>query len=420
MLFLYKITTIILYPLLIILVFLRKIVGKEDPSRFKEKIFFQKSKFISGKLIWFHVASIGELNSVVPIVKNFLNNNKDLNILITTVTLSSGKIFENEFKNQENIIHKYFPVDVPHLIKNFIEKWNPSLVIFVDSEIWPNCISQIKKKNIPTVLLNARITNKTCKRWLFLKNFAKKIFSSFDVCIASSINSRDNLKLLGANNIEYYGNLKYIETNKKNKKLEKSVTDSLKDRKVWLAASTHDSEEKFCLVVHKIIKKKYPNILTIIAPRHINRIEDIVAETNKSELKVQIIKSDEAIKNETDVVLINSFGSLNKYYSYCKNIFIGKSLNKDLILEGGQNPIEAARFGCKIYHGPYIYNFLEVYQFLKINEISEEINNTETLSSKIIYNLSNQSKIDESKIKKIDEFGRNIFDKTIKKLEKMI
>ena len=420
MLFLYKITTIILYPLLIILVFLRKIVGKEDPSRFKEKIFFQKSKFISGKLIWFHVASIGELNSVVPIVKNFLNNNKDLNILITTVTLSSGKIFENEFKNQENIIHKYFPVDVPHLIKNFIEKWNPSLVIFVDSEIWPNCISQIKKKNIPTVLLNARITNKTCKRWLFLKNFAKKIFSSFDVCIASSINSRDNLKLLGANNIEYYGNLKYIETNKKNKKLEKSVTDSLKDRKVWLAASTHDSEEKFCLVVHKIIKKKYPNILTIIAPRHINRIKDIVAETNKSKLKAQIIKSDEVIKNETDVVLINSFGSLNKYYNYCKNIFIGKSLNKNLILEGGQNPIEAARFGCKIYHGPYVYNFLEVYQFLKINEISEEINDTETLSSKIIYDLSTQSKIDESKIKKIDEFGKNIFDKTVKKLEKMI
>jgi len=420
MLFLYKITTIILYPLLIILVFLRKIVGKEDPSRFKEKIFFQKSKFISGKLIWFHVASIGELNSVVPIVKNFLNNNKDLNILITTVTLSSGKIFENEFKNQENIIHKYFPVDVPHLIKNFIEKWNPSLVIFVDSEIWPNCISQIKKKNIPTVLLNARITNKTCKRWLFLKNFAKKIFSSFDVCIASSINSRDNLKLLGANNIEYYGNLKYIGTNKKNKKLEKSVTDSLKDRKVWLAASTHDSEEKFCLVVHKIIKKKYPNILTIIAPRHINRIKDIVAETNKSKLKAQIIKSDEVIKNETDVVLINSFGSLNKYYNYCKNIFIGKSLNKNLILEGGQNPIEAARFGCKIYHGPYVYNFLEVYQFLKINEISEEINDTETLSSKIIYDLSTQSKIDESKIKKIDEFGKNIFDKTVKKLEKMI
>ncbi len=420
MLFLYKITTIILYPFLIILVFMRKIVGKEDPSRFKEKIFFQKSKSISGKLIWFHVASIGELNSVVPIVKSFLNNNKGLNILITSVTLSSGKIFENEFKNQENIIHKYFPIDVPHLIKNFIEKWNPSLVIFVDSEIWPNCIFQIKKKNIPTVLLNARITDKTCKRWLFLKNFANKIFSSFDICIASSINSRDNLKLLGANNIEYYGNLKYIETNKRNKKLEKSVTDSLKDRKVWLAASTHDGEEKFCLAVHRIIKKKYPDILTIIAPRHINRIEDIVAETNKSELKVQIIKSDEAIKNETDVVLINSFGSLNKYYSYCKNIFIGKSLNKDLILEGGQNPIEAARFGCKIYHGPYIYNFLEVYQFLKINEISEEINNTETLSSKIIYNLSNQSKIDESKIKKIDEFGKNIFDKTIKKLEKMI
>ncbi len=137
-------------------------------------------------------------------------------------------------------------MDVSYLTKNFIKNWNPSLVVFVDSEIWPNFISEIKKKNIPIVLLNARITDKTCRRWLLLKNFAKEIFSSFSVCVASSLNSKKNLELLGANNIKYYGNLKYADNPKKIEKLEKSLINSLRDRKVWLAASTHKNEEKFC------------------------------------------------------------------------------------------------------------------------------------------------------------------------------
>jgi len=420
MFFFYQILTVILYPFLIILIFSRKILGKEDVNRFKEKIFFQKKEVFLGKLIWFHVASIGEINSIIPIVKYLLKNNKNLKILITSITLSSGKIFEDEFTNEKNIIHKYFPVDVTYLVKDFIKKWNPILAVFVDSEIWPNCIFELKKENIPIVLLNARITNKTCKRWLLLKIFAKKIFSSFNICIASSINSRNNLKLLGANNIKYYGNLKYINNPKKIEKLEKSLIDSFKNRRVWLAASTHREEEEFCCNVHKIIKNKYSNILTIIAPRHIDRVEEIMIKINKLNLRGQIIIENEFIKKDTDIILINSFGSLNKYYDYCKNVFIGKSLNKELILEGGQNPIEAARFGCKIYHGPYVYNFAEIYEFLKTENISKEISNIEELSSKIISNIDDQSKIHDLKLKKIDAFGKNIFDNTVQKLEEFI
>ena len=187
MFFFYKIITYLIYPIIIVLIYCRKILGKEDPERFKEKIFTQKKEIVSDKLIWFHGASIGEINSIIPIIKYFLKKNEDLKILITSVTLSSSKIFENEFKKNKNIIHKYFPVDVPYLIRNFIKEYEPSLVVFVDSEIWPNCIVETKKKNIPIVLLNARITNKTLGRWLWFKKFAKNIFSSFDICIASSI-----------------------------------------------------------------------------------------------------------------------------------------------------------------------------------------------------------------------------------------
>lgn len=420
MFFFYKFLTYLIYPFIIILVYFRKIIKKEDPNRFKEKIFFHKKNVSSNKLIWFHGASIGELNSVIPIVKHFLRSNKNLKILITTVTLSSGKIFENEFKNETNVVHKYFPVDAPHLVKDFIKKWNPSLAIFIDSEIWPNFIFEIKKKNIPIVLLNARITDKTLRRWSLFKNFAKKIFLSFNICIASSINSKENLEQLGVSKVKYYGNLKYINNPKRYKELEKVITDSLKNRKIWLAASTHKNEEKFCLAVHKIIKNKYPNILTILAPRHINRTREIMNEIKKSNLIGQVIDDNESIKENTDVALINSFGSLNKYYDHCKNIFMGKSLNKKLALVGGQNPIEAARFGCKIYHGPYVYNFLEVYNFLKKNKISEQINSEKELSSKIIFDIESNLKINDSKIKEIEIFGKNIFDSTIQKLDELI
>ncbi len=420
MFFFYKFLTYLIYPFIIILIYFRKIIKKEDPNRFKEKIFFQKNNVSSDKLLWFHGASIGELNSVLPIIKYFLKNNKNLKILITTVTLSSGKIFENEFKNETNVVHRYFPVDVPHLVKDFIKKWNPSLAIFIDSEIWPNFIFEIKKKNIPIVLLNARITDKTLKKWNLFKSFAKKIFLSFDICIASSTNSKENLECLGVSKIKYYGNLKYIDNPKRYNKLEKVIADSLKNRIIWLAASTHKNEEKFCLTTHKIIKNKYPNILTIIAPRHINRTGEIMNEIKKSNLIGQVINNNESIKENTDIALINSFGSLNKYYEHCKNIFMGKSLNKKLALVGGQNPIEAARFGCKIYHGPYVYNFLEVYNFLKTNKISEEINSEKELSSKIVFDIQSNLKINDSKLKEIEIFGKNIFDSTIQKLNELI
>ncbi len=420
MFFFYKFLTYLIYPFIIILIYFRKIIKKEDPNRFKEKILFQKNNASSDKLVWFHGASIGELNSVIPIVKHFLKSNKNLKILITTVTLSSGKIFEDEFKNETNVVHKYFPVDIPHLVKDFIKKWNPSLAVFIDSEIWPNFIFEIKKKNIPIVLLNARITDKTLRRWSLFKNFAKKIFLSFNICIASSINSKENLERLGVNKVKYYGNLKYINNPKRYKELEKVVTDSLKSRKIWLAASTHKNEEKFCLRTHQIIKNKYPNILTIIAPRHINRTREIMNEIKKSNLRGQVIDDSKSIKENTDIALINSFGSLNKYYDHCKNIFMGKSLSKKLALVGGQNPIEAARFGCKIYHGPYVYNFLEVYNFLKKNKISEQINSEKELSSKIIFDIESSLKINDSKLKEIEIFGKNIFDSTIQKLDELI
>ena len=417
MFFFYRNLIKFLFPLLILIIYLRKFLKKEDPTRYKEKILKFNQVKNKEELIWFHGSSIGEVLSIIPIIQHYIKQKNKLKILISSSTLSSGEIIKEKFKKNNNIIHCYFPLDLPHLAESFLNTWNPSLIGFIDSEIWPNFLWEIKKKKIPLVLINARITNKTFKRWNLFSKFSKRIFSSFDLCIASSKDSADKLYKLNANNIKLFGNLKYISTQKINDKLDSYNFNLLKQKKVWCAASTHSGEEIFCLNAHKIIKKDHNNLLTIIIPRHINRIQSVYSECKKHNLNAQILNKTDKIRNDVDIILVNAFGELPKYYNYCKSIFMGKSLLKKLNLVGGQNPIEPAKYDCKIYYGPYVYNFLEVYEYLKKNNMAFQIKDVQDLSANISRDLNNLKKINLENIKKINSFGEKILSNTIKELD---
>ena len=417
MFFFYRNLIKFLFPLLILIIYLRKFLKKEDPTRYKEKILKFNQVKNKEELIWFHGSSIGEVLSIIPIIQHYIKQKNKLKILISSSTLSSGEIIKEKFKKNNNIIHCYFPLDLPHLAESFLNTWNPSLIGFIDSEIWPNFLWEIKKKKIPLVLINARITNKTFKRWNLFSKFSKRIFSSFDLCIASSEDSADKLYKLNANNIKLFGNLKYISTQKINDKLDSYNFNLLKQKKVWCAASTHSGEEIFCLNAHKIIKKDHNNLLTIIIPRHINRIQSVYSECKKHNLNAQILNKTDKIRNDVDIILVNAFGELPKYYNYCKSIIMGKSLLKKLDLVGGQNPIEPAKYDCKIYYGPYVYNFLEVYEYLKKNNMAFQIKDVQDLSANISRDLNNLKKINLENIKKINSFGEKILSNTIKELD---
>ena len=422
MLAVYQTLTTIFYPLFIIIIYLRKLSGKEDPIRFKEKIFFSPKFKILNKdnLIWFHGASIGEIQSIVPIINRLIEKDVNTSILISSVTLSSGKLVEEEFKKHKNIYHYYFPLDIPYLINKFLNEFKPKMIGFIDSEIWPNFICEIKKRKIPLILINGRITKKTFKRWKYIEILSNNIFSSFDLVLASSKESLKNLINLNCNNAKHIGNIKFVSNIKKNNTLDTATTQQLDKRKVWCAASTHKNEEVFCLNAHLKIKKIYSDILTIIIPRHIHRINYIFSDCQKLNLKTQIINKGNFIKEDTEIILINSFGVLNQYFEYCKSVFIGKSMNKKLALVGGQNPLEAARLGCKIYHGPYVYNFEEIYNFLNKNNITEQIFNSNELSAKIIEDLKTPKIMDKTSLDKINLFGDEILRKTVKEMIKFL
>ena len=420
MYFWYRFFTYLFYPFTPIYLFFRKIRKKEDPIRYKEKLSGINITRGEGFLVWLHVASVGEAMSVLPLVDSCIQDKKIDRILITSITLSSGKILEKRFSDNPKINHQFLPLDIIPLVKKFLEHWKPNLAIFIDSEIWPNLILKISENKIPLLLINARITKKSFDRWRFSKNFAKKIFEKFDLCIASNKESEDFLKVLGSKNIKNYGNLKFSNIKTNIKKLDEDFLNKVKDRKVWCGASTHPSEEIICAETHLKIKKNYTNILTIIIPRHINRVKTIKQELIKFNLNVILSSELNNFDDSTDIILIDSYGESLKFYNISKYVFLGKSLIKSLEKDSGQNPIEPARLGCKILHGPYVSNFAETYDYLKKLGVAKKINNSNELGLSLVEELETDEPKNQEIAGKIENYGQNILNNVIIELKKYI
>ncbi len=409
MLFIYRILINIILLISPIILILRLIKKKEDPKRFKEKLGFFSKKKKSGKLIWFHGASVGEIQSVIPLIEKFEKNKKINQILITSNTVSSSNIIKK--LKLRKTVHQFFPIDCNFISVKFINHWKPSKVFFIDSEIWPNTVNNLYRKKIPMILLNGRITKKTLQRWLILPNFAKSLFNKFKLCLSSSLESKKYLRKLGAQNIKFFGNIKFSQSESASPILNKNFRNFIKSKTPWCASSTHYNEEKFCGQTHLYLNKRYKNLLTIIIPRHINRVDSIKNELQSLKLKVHLDEPKRKISSNTDVYLVNSYGKTKSFYKECKNVFLGGSM----INHGGQNPLEAVRFGCNIFHGPNVTNFKEIYWFLKNKNLSQRVTNYKNLANLLSINLKNKSQ--PKKIKKsLYLIGKNILNKTYKEV----
>jgi len=416
MILIYRILTTLIYPLLFIFIYYRKILKKEDSIRFKEKILishFNVRRKKDSKLIWFHAASIGELKSIIPIIELLNKNKNKLEFLITTTTLSSGNLAKIELKNITNAYHRFIPFDVEFLIKKFLLLWKPDAIFLVDSEIWPNLILNASKYKIPLAIINARLTSKSFNKWIKFSRSAKKIFSLFDLCLASNFETKKNLEKLGAKNIYFNGNIKLINKLDENKIKNLSEKILLKNR-FWIAASTHKGEDILCLKTHIKLKEKYKDIITIIAPRHIERSYNIKSLSETLNLKAQILNKNDVINEDKEIIIINTFGTLQNFFKYAKSVFIGKSTIKKLENDGGQNPIDAAKLKCKIYHGQYVYNFKEIYEILEKNNITKQIKSYVELSDYLIEDLKSTQKKDDQIANTINDLGQKTLTDTMK------
>ncbi len=406
MLFLYHLVISIIILFSPIIIVYRILKNKEDKKRFKEKFSITSKKRIKGKLVWFHGASVGEILSVMPLIKYYEKKNSIAQILVTTSTLSSSKVLQKyKFKKTT---HQFYPIDSFFFTNRFLAFWKPCIAVFVDSEIWPCMFKNIKEQKIPLILLNARLTKKTFKRWINLKNFGKSTFKNITIAFPQNIDTEKYLKKLEIDKIRNLGNLKFAENFEKNlDKIEISLKKKLKRKKIWVASSTHKSEEVFCAKAHLQLKKKIKNLMTVIIPRHIHRSKDIILEIESLGLKVSNHSSKPKSLKNTDIYLVDTFGETKKFLEIASSVFLGGSI----IQRGGQNPLEAARFGAKILHGPNIDNFKDVYKLLGSFNISKKIYTSTELGSSITFK---RNKIIGNKIKHI---GQKILKKTIKEID---
>ena len=422
MILLYRILTTFFYPIFVVIIYYRKLINKEDQIRYKEKIFFKNfniNRKKDSRLIWFHAASIGELKSILPIIKILNQTQNSLEFLITTTTLSSANLAKDELKKFDNMHHRFIPIDSPFLIKKFLNSWKPDTIFLVDSEIWPNLILEAKKNKISISIINARITKKTFKRWMLIPNTAKYIFSLFDLCLSSSEETSNFLNKLNAKNVKYLGNIKFITD------IDRSIANNNEEEffekhKFWLAASTHDGEELFCLKTHLLLKEKIKNLITIIAPRHINRVDKVEKLCNKFNLSSQIVKKNDPIAKNKEIIIINSYGNLPRFLSLSKSVFMGKSTIESLKSVGGQSPIEAAKFGCKIYHGPFVYNFKEIYEILNKIKVCHEIKNPDELAMRLSSDLKDDKNNNKEFLVLIKDLERKTLNETMNSINKFL
>ena len=289
------------------------------------------------------------------------------------------------------------------------------MAIFIDSEIWPTMLTNIKNKSISLILLNARINKRSFKKWTKLGLKANTLFSKFDLCLSSSNESKKHLDLLGANNIKYIGNLKFTESETNKDSFEINLRKFFLSKKIWCASSTHKTEEEIAAKVHIKLKKKNKNFLTIIIPRHIDRVSEIKSNLEKLSLKVHVYSSTNKIAADTDIYLVDVYGKTKMFFSICNTVFLGGSLIK----HGGQNPLEAARYGCKILHGPNIWNFYEIYNLLNEIKVSHKVNNVPQITKKIrLVGINSQNtKIIKSKL---NNLSARILRLTLKEIEYFI
>ena len=352
--------------------------GKEDPARVGERYGRSSVARPEGPLVWLHGASVGECTCVLPLIDRILESYPDHTVLLTSGTRTSAELMAKRLPKQA--IHQYVPIDHPSAVNRFLKHWQPDVAIFVESEIWPNILRQTKKRGTAMLLVNARMSERSADRWTYAPNTVRTLLSHYDACLAQSEADAQRLVQLGAPHVSITGNLKFdVAAPPVSPSELAAMRKAIGKRPVWLAASTHPGEEVIIAEAHRRLQKDHPDILTIIVPRHAERGREIVeALTQLGESAV--LRSEAKVPSRADSLFVaDTMGELGLFYRAAPVSFIGGSL----VAHGGQNPIEAAKLGSVLLHGPHISNFAAVYAALDRKQASTHVDGPASLAQAV-------------------------------------
>ncbi len=388
--YLYWGATHLLSPLAPSLLARRLARGKEQQDRTDEKLGVASLTRPKGKLVWLHATSIGEATSCLGLIAMLLKSRDDLNIVVTTTTLTAAEVLTPRLPKRS--FHQYAPLDTPGAVRRFLKHWRPDLAVFAESEIWPNTIVQLHKRQVPIALVNGRISKRSLRRWRKASGLIRALLARFDHISAQSHKDEQRLASLGPYNTICYGNMKAdVSPAPVSQKLLLELTRQIGRRHMWLAASTHKGEEEIILECHTILKAQFPDLLTIIVPRHRERAEAILTLPGMQNLTVTTRSSGSSIHKGTDIYLADTLGELPLFYELSRVSFIGGSLVK----VGGHNPIEAIDGSSAILNGPHVNNFKDMYGMLNLHGGAIKITDGTELAREVGQLLNSQEKVTE-------------------------
>ena len=356
-------------PLIELILLLRVKKNKEDFSRLNERRGISLTPRPDGKLIWLHASSVGESMAALSLINRLLETEKEGKVLVTTGTLTSAKLMAERLPDRA--CHQFTPIDRPKFVERFFKHWKPNLLLVMESEFWPIQIEAAKQFGIRIIAVNARLSQNSFSRWRTASFLSPTIFQSLDLVLATNKQQGDRFARLGAKNVIVSGNLKRSAPRLVvDLKIAQNLSEQIANRPVWVAASTHVGEDVPIMEVTRGLLGKFPNLLTIIVPRHPNRGKNIAQLASKNDLKVKCRSQEKEISAETQLYIADTFGEMGLFFQLSDIVFVAGSL----VPVGGHNPIEPAHFDCAIIFGNLMSKNQEVADEMLANDAAIRIN----------------------------------------------
>lgn len=373
----YRVASALLEPAAAALLLVRKRRGKEDPERLAERRGHAGVKRPSRPLVWLHGASVGETVTLLPLIAKL--QKRGLAVLVTSGTVTSAKLMAARLP--AGAIHQYLPLDVPRYMRRFLDYWHPELCLICESEIWPNLLIEAQRRALPVVMVNGRMSERSFARWYKMPRSSRFLLTCFEACLAQSQADAERLAQLGAPRVSVAGNLKFDVPAPPADPDTLAILDGMTTgRPVWIAASTHPGEDELVLGAHLALKRHLPKLLTIIAPRHPQRGGDIAALAEANGVPVARRAAGESPERSVDLYVADTLNELGLFYRLSQVAFLGGSLIDGI---GGHNPIEPAKLGCALLHGPFVHNNAEIFAAFDAGGGSREVADAQALAGAV-------------------------------------